>query len=554
MPIVSLNGPEALRIRKANKLATWGVRDEENRVEPITKPAFDVPFRIKPGESIFTIGSCFARHVEGELRERGFKIPMRELFKKSGFEDLPPEIVNNFGTPSIYNELAWAFGEEEFDEDQAIVEVGKDKFVDLHMVNSVRPGPLEDVRARRRGLMESTRSLADCRVLIMTLGLAEVWWDEEAKAYLNTAPLPGVMRASPARFSLHVLSFQECYDYLQRALDIAFKHGRDDLRVIVTVSPVPMMATHRREDVITANCYSKSVLRAVAEQIVASDERIAYFPSYESVTLTDRRIAWSDDLVHTTRAIVEFNVERMVNAYVGKRVAGQEVLPGAEEFPTESAEALLFADKAREARMAGDSAFFEVHAERAAVSAAFAIEYARFLISDGRPKEVLGVVEGLEQSDAILLRAKAQLALRDYDAVVTSVQPLCKPETKGIQHWMMLIEARAAIQGKQGILAVEKLWTEKTPRQRLLILTYIGNALCLMNEHEDAISRLEEVVESDDRGPPLASISCAKSMLAIGNPKRAKALLENVTGNTEWQFQQIKTLLSEANKRIAELA
>ena len=205
MPIASLNGPEALRIRKANRLSSWGVRDQENRVEPVTKPAFDVPFQLKPGESIFTIGSCFARHVEGELRAQGFRIPMRELFSTDAFKDLPPAIVNNFGTPSIYNEFAWAFGEETFDEETAIVKVGRDKYADLHMVNSIRPAPLEDVLARRRGLMEVTRSLADCRVLIITLGLAEVWWDEQAQVYLNTAPLPSVMKASPERFSLHVL-------------------------------------------------------------------------------------------------------------------------------------------------------------------------------------------------------------------------------------------------------------------------------------------------------------------------------------------------------------
>lgn len=553
MPIVSLNGPEALRIRKTNSLATWGVRDEENRVEPIAKPAFDVPFRLKPGESIFTIGSCFARHIEGELRDRGFQIPMRELFTRGVFKGLPPEIVNNFGTPSIFNEFAWAFGEEEFDEDKAILEVGANKYVDLHMVNSIRPGPLADVLARRRGLMEATRSLADCRLLIMTLGLAEVWWDEAAQVYLNTAPLPSAMKASPERFSLHVLSFQECHDYLQRALDIAFKHGRDDLRAIITVSPVPMMATHRREDVITANCYSKSVLRAAAEQIVASDERITYFPSFESVTLSDRRIAWGDDFVHTTREIVKFNVERMINAYLGNREAGREVLPGVEEFPRESAEALLFADKARERRARGDHAFFEEHAGRVKTSPAFAIEYARFLLSDGRPKEILEAVDGLEQSEAKLLRAKAQLGLRDYDAVIASVLPLCNPGTKGIQHWTMLIEARAALQGKAGILDAEKFWMETSPRHRIQILTYIGNALSLKNAHDEAISRLEEAIKSGE-SPPLASIACAKSLLATGNPKRAKSLLEKVTGNTEWQFKQIKTLLSEATRQSAELS
>ncbi|QLC20911.1 GSCFA domain-containing protein [Parasphingopyxis sp. CP4] len=547
MPIASLNGPAALRIRKANTLATWGVRGEDNRVEPIAKPAFDVPFSLVPGESIFTIGSCFARHVEGELRDQGFRIPMRELFSTKAFENLPPAIVNNFGTPSIYNEFAWAFGEQEFDETQAIVKVGADKYADLHMVNSVRPAPREEVLARRRGLMEATRSLADCRILIMTLGLAEVWWDEEAQTYLNTSPLPGIMKASPERFSLHVLSYQECHDYLRKALDIAFKHGRDDLRVIMTVSPVPMMATHRREDVMTANCYSKSVLRAVAEQIVVGDERIVYFPSYESVTLTDRRVAWSEDLVHTTREIVEFNVKRMVNAYVGNENAGHETLPVAADFPIESAAALLLADKARNARMKGDKQFFEEHADQAAESETFAIEYGRFLLAEQRPKEALAVLKGLEQSDTRLLRAQAHLALQNFDAVLAAVRPLCNRETKGVIHWNLMIEARRAKEGKQGVLDVEKLWLKTQPKQRMVVQTHIGNTLSKMKHHEAAILRLRPVAEADEDTPPLAFIACARSLLATGDLKGAKQLLDTVTPRTEWQVAQIKTLLNEVS-------
>ncbi|MBC2776736.1 GSCFA domain-containing protein [Parasphingopyxis marina] len=551
MPLESMNGPDAIRIRKANTQSTWGVRAEENRVEPIAKPAFDVPFELIPGEPIFTIGSCFARNVEAELLARGFKIPMRQLFNTPAFEGLAPEIVNNFGTPSIYNEFAWAFGEERFDEAKAIVEVGENRYADLHIVNSVRPGPLDDVLARRRGLMEATRTLADCRVLVMTLGLAEVWWDEEAQTYLNTVPLPGVMKAMPGRFSLHVLSFEECHDYLRRALDLAFKHGRDDLRVILTVSPVPMFATHRREDVLVANSYSKSVLRAVAEQIVTADQRIVYFPSYESIMLSDRRIAWMDDFVHVTRPMVEFNIARMVDAYTGRPESTEQLLPGAGDFSTESAEALLLAEKARQARTAGDDDFFDRHAAEAAGSPAFAIEFARFLMENDRPADAVEAIAGLERSEAVLLRAEALLAMGEYAAAEETVRPLCNAQTKGNLPWHILLDS-AVKQGKaDAVFAVERDWLEAKPRQQPVIVTRTGMALGRVGEHAAAIERLSEIAEGGHEASAAAAIACATAMLASGDPDGAVAMLKKVTPRTEWQIKRIRRLHNQARKARA---
>src|SRR5215510_6563682 len=102
MPLFVLSGADAVASRKTNPVATWGDRNAPNRVEPIATPAFKVPFRLEPGERIFTVGSCFARNVETELMKRGFQIPMRELFKRPEFAKLELTIINNFGTPSIY--------------------------------------------------------------------------------------------------------------------------------------------------------------------------------------------------------------------------------------------------------------------------------------------------------------------------------------------------------------------------------------------------------------------------------------------------------------------
>jgi hypothetical protein len=66
---------------------------------------------------------------------------------------------------------------------------------------------------------------------------------------------------------------------------------------------------------MVANSYSKAVLRVAAEQAAAEFDFVDYFPSYESITLSERDHAWTEDNVHVTQRAVETNVGRMVAAY-----------------------------------------------------------------------------------------------------------------------------------------------------------------------------------------------------------------------------------------------
>lgn len=541
MPILALNGPDAMRIRKANDLATWGFRTQENRVEPVAKPAFEIPFRLEPGEKIFTIGSCFTRQVEDKLVTLGFEIPMRELFKTKAFHGLLPEIVNNFGTPSIYNELAWAFGEETFDEEKGVVELGENRFVDLHMVNSIRPGPLDIVLARRQGLLGATRSLADCRVLIMTLDLAEIWWDELAQTYLNTAPLPSVMKASPGRFSLHVLRFSECHDYLQRALDIAFRHGRKDLQVILTVSPAPMMATHRHMDVITANSYSKSLLRTVAEHVVEANDRVSYFPVYETVTLSDRWIAWMDDMVHVTREMVALNVDRMVDAFTGNPHPVETQLPQMSELP-EDAASLLLADKARSARVLEDVAFFETHKDVAQKSPAFALEYAKFLFAQQDHDAALEILAEDGRVEAGLLRARIFYAKRDYAEATSAARKVCEASPKGQAQWLLRLNIAVVQKRLDDIGTIESEWLDAAPARRQNILSFVSSAFRRAGSHQQALEKLRQsgIEPSDAEG--FVAVEWGWALLELGQYDEVERIVANFVPLSDWQVIQIKQI------------
>src|SRR5262249_48174735 len=62
--------------------------------------------------------------------------------------------------------------------------------------------------------------------------------------------------------------------------------------------------TFSPEDVVIANTYSKSLLRAVAQEWAARHKNVHYFPSYEIVQNSDRTLTWEEDLRHVKGEVV----------------------------------------------------------------------------------------------------------------------------------------------------------------------------------------------------------------------------------------------------------
>jgi hypothetical protein len=57
-----------------------------------------------------------------------------------------------------------------------------------------------------------------------------------------------------------------------------------DLKILLTVSPVPLVATYEDRHVLQATTYSKSALRAAVDEICRHHAAVDYFPSYEIIT------------------------------------------------------------------------------------------------------------------------------------------------------------------------------------------------------------------------------------------------------------------------------
>jgi len=318
MPIRRLTASEAYSALKSNPYSDWPRRDEpDNRFAHYADPAFSSRFHLEAGQKIFTIGSCFARNIERDLQRAGFEVPTLGLtFDMPQWSGTAVDALNNYVPHTIAPQIRWAFGLEQFDFEKHCIELLPGRFLDLQIPFVFKAMPEDIVRENRARISAIYRHLATSHTVLITLGLIEAWYDHQAGGYITCPPPKSVVRGDPKRFELHVLEYNEVLAALRDLLALLDGICLPGYHVILTVSPVPLHSTFTKSDVAVANTYSKAVLRAAAEAVVAERANVEYFPSYESVTLTDRSLAYVEDQVHVAGGIVRFNVDRMLRRYV----------------------------------------------------------------------------------------------------------------------------------------------------------------------------------------------------------------------------------------------
>jgi GSCFA family len=285
--------------------------------EPLFTPAISPGFKLQPEDKLFAIGSCFARGIEWALIGQGMEV----LSRAAEFDSFPAindelqlGFTNKYDTFSIYNELRWALDPNAEFPRNSIVDLGNGTFYDPHTNPALRPGDLDETLRRRELMRSVTRRISKCRVVVITLGLVEVWRDKAANVFINQV-IPDMHRLYPNRYELHVTNFGDNLSNLEAIHALLKQFGHRDARIIVTVSPVPLMATFSGEDVVVANTYSKSLLRAVAQEWAAKHENVHYFPSYEIVQNSDPTLTWEEDRRHVKGEVLQHIMRLFLRNY-----------------------------------------------------------------------------------------------------------------------------------------------------------------------------------------------------------------------------------------------
>lgn len=232
---------------------------------------------LKMSDTIISGGSCFAQYIGKELSARGFNYLASKL---SG------ERVESFGLGNIYTIaqlkqwLEFCTGQREWADD-CVFEDAK-QWYDLLL-------PHRDALTSRSALEEHRFAVKDemvahlesANVLIFTVGLTETWRNTKGDI-LPTCPGTLIGEFDESKHFFHNCTFSEIYaDFV--AVENMLVQINPEIRLVYTVSPVPLTATASDDHVLLATTYSKSVIRAAVGEYCAQSQNASYFPSYELI-------------------------------------------------------------------------------------------------------------------------------------------------------------------------------------------------------------------------------------------------------------------------------
>ena len=263
--------------------------------------------RLTSTDRVVTFGSCFAQHISRALQRHGFSWldaepgPARiseALRSRFNYGVFSARTGNIYSAKALLQWTRWSLGLET-PPDEVWEKRGR---VYVPFRPAIEPdgfaSPEEMYRSRAETLAAFRRCIVESDVFVFTLGLTESW-ENRAQGY-TYATCPGT-NAGTFDEAQHVFrnhAFPDVAAHLSEALTL-ITGANPTVRILLTVSPVPLTATASGKHVVVATTYSKSVLRAVAGHFAETWPQVDYFPSYEIITAPSFRGMFYDPNMRT---------------------------------------------------------------------------------------------------------------------------------------------------------------------------------------------------------------------------------------------------------------
>jgi hypothetical protein len=253
---------------------------------------------------IGSAGSCFAKEIAYRLQADGYNYVITEYHRSTvnGLSCSCARWGAIFNTPSFRQLVERAFGLRSLPKILWTRREGeRTVYLDPFREDVVFESVAEFENTYDAHLRAAREALQRTEVFVFTLGMNEVWRLRSDGAVFSRAPW-GIM---PDLVEKRVMTVEENVHELQRTLDV-FRAHNPRVKIILSVSPVPLHATFRGADthILVANCHSKSVLRVAAEEFVARNRDVYYFPSYETVMYCTPN-PWETDQRHVSPEAVD---------------------------------------------------------------------------------------------------------------------------------------------------------------------------------------------------------------------------------------------------------
>ena len=245
--------------------------------DPVVAPKFTLT-REMP---IATMGSCFAQNLSKWLLASGCNFLRTEPTNDDAGGVFTANFGNVYTVAQALQLYKYAFGHLKPSAELWTSKAGK-------FVDPLRPGPTNSgfdseaaaLDARQNHYAAVRKMFQEATVLVFTLGLTEAWKRRSDGAVLPLAP--GVAAGTYVPADYEFLNFD--YEATQRDLSellTCVTQTNPSIKIILTVSPVPLAATFEKRHVSVSSTESKAVLRAAAGAVARKYDNVDYFPSYE---------------------------------------------------------------------------------------------------------------------------------------------------------------------------------------------------------------------------------------------------------------------------------
>ena len=239
---------------------------------------------ITEGTIIRTQGSCFATHIFNALTAAGI------LARYINFTEA-------FNSP-LANRYLFEY----------VCDVGKPYAHPAH--ESVFP---------QKFLTELRSEVPQEEMFIFTLGLSMCWFDK-GSAVSSINPDPRNLENQEFRI-IDVAENEAALTFIVDAL----RQLNPDIKIVLTVSPVPLNRSAGIESTVVADCISKSILRvAVHNYLSKRPDNVFYWPSFEIVRWLGAHLPpvfGEDDglLRHVNPSMVDLIVKLFLKHFVAPR-------------------------------------------------------------------------------------------------------------------------------------------------------------------------------------------------------------------------------------------
>lgn len=275
---------------------------------------------IKPVDRVSTMGSCFAQHLSKNIAKSGFCYFVAES-APSGIAEAEAQLRNYGVFSARYGNVYTAkqavqlfdraFGS--FIPDENIWEKGH------CFVDAFRPQVEPKGFATKAQLLEDRahhlacvkRIFLESEWFIFTLGLTEAWRSKRDGSIFPVAP--GVSGGSFDTSEHEFINFTAA----EVTADLGefftkIKAVNPAINILLTVSPVPLIATYEDRHVWVSTTASKAALRVAADEVQKAFNHVIYFPSYEVITspATGGRY-YADDL----RQVTDIGVKHVMRLF-----------------------------------------------------------------------------------------------------------------------------------------------------------------------------------------------------------------------------------------------